>query len=139
MQSLGENIWSNGGILAAVCHGGAIFDGMVDKANDKPLLQGKSITGFTDIGEAILGVDGIMKENGLQSIEEMAKKYGAKYLASLGPWNDYSVSDGKLITGVNLLPQFPLQKDLLLRSKQNNFIEISINSTSIIFSLLSLS
>ncbi len=101
MQSLGKNIWSNGGILAAVCHGGAIFDGMVDKANDKPLLQGKSITGFTDIGEAILGVDGIMKENGLQSIEEMAKKYGAKYLAPLGPWNDYSVSDGKLITGVN--------------------------------------
>lgn len=101
LQSLGENIWSNGGVLAAVCHGGAIFDGMVDKANGKPLLQGKSITGFTDIGEAILGVDGIMKENELQSIEEMTKKYGGKYLAPIGPWDDYSVSDGKLITGVN--------------------------------------
>lgn len=101
LQSLGENIWSNGGVLAAVCHGGAIFDGMVDKANGKPLLQGKSITGFTDIGEAILGVDGIMKENELQSIEEMTKKYDGKYLAPIGPWDDYSVSDGKLITGVN--------------------------------------
>ena len=42
-----------------------------------------------------------MKENELQSIEEMTKKYGGKYLAPIGPWDDYSVSDGKLITGVN--------------------------------------
>lgn len=101
LQSLGEKIWSNGGVLATVCHGGAIFDGMTDQKTGKPFLHGKAITGFTDIGEILFNVDGIMKEKGLESIEELAKRYGAKYLAPLGPWDDYSVADGKLITGVN--------------------------------------
>lgn len=101
LQSLAQAIWVNGGVVAAVCHGGAIFDGLIDPATGRPLIEGKSITGFTDIGEIILKVDGLMKENNLLSIEDLAKKYGAKYLAPIGPWDDYTVADGKLITGVN--------------------------------------
>lgn len=101
LQNLAQDIWVSGGVVAAVCHGGAIFDGLVDKTTGKPLIEGKVITGFTDIGEVILKVDGIMKENNLHSIEEIAKKSGAKYLAPVGPWDDFSIADGKLITGVN--------------------------------------
>lgn len=74
---------------------------MIDQATGKPLIEGKSITGFTDLGEIMLKVDSIMKENNLLSIEDVAKKFGAKYLAPIGPWDDYTVADGKLITGVN--------------------------------------
>mmetsp|Transcript_4301 Transcript_4301/g.4263 ORF Transcript_4301/g.4263 Transcript_4301/m.4263 type:complete len:242 (+) Transcript_4301:591-1316(+) len=101
LQSLAQAIWAKGGVVAAVCHGGAIFDGLNDPATGRPLIEGKSITGFTDIGEVMLKVDGLMKENNLLSIEDLAKKYGAKYLAPIGPWDDYTVADGKLITGVN--------------------------------------
>lgn len=101
LQSLAQAIWAKGGVVAAVCHGGAIFDGLIDQATGKPLIEGKSITGFTDLGEIMLKVDGIMKENNLLSVEDVAKKFGAKYLAPIGPWDDYTVADGKLITGVN--------------------------------------
>lgn len=101
LQGLLQSIWANGGVVAAVCHGGAIFENLTDKNTGRPLIEGKSITGFTDIGEAILKVDVAMKKNNLLSIEDIAKKYGAKYLAPLGPWDDFSIADGKLITGVN--------------------------------------
>lgn len=101
LQDLAQEIWAKDGVIAAVCHGGAIFDGLIDKATGKPLIEGKSITGFTDIGEIILKVDGLMKENQLLSIEDIAKNYGAKYLSPIGPWDDYTVADGKLVTGVN--------------------------------------
>lgn len=101
LQGLAEDIYANGGVVAAVCHGPAIFDGLKDKKTGKPLIEGKAITGFTDIGEVVLNVDKIMKDKGLLSVEDIAKKYGAKYLAPIGPWDDFSITDGKLVTGVN--------------------------------------
>lgn len=101
LQNIASQIYKNGGVVAAVCHGPAIFDGMIDLDTSKPLIEGKSITGFTDIGEVILSVDTIMKEKNLLSIEDIAKKYGAKYLSPIGPWDDYSVTDGRVVTGVN--------------------------------------
>jgi putative intracellular protease/amidase len=101
LQKLAAEIYHNGGVVAAVCHGPAIFDGLTEIATGKPLIQGRSITGFTDIGEQLLKVDDIMKERNLLSVEDIAKKYGATYLPPVGPWDDYSVSDGRLITGVN--------------------------------------
>lgn len=101
LQRLASEIYDKGGVVAAVCHGPAIFDGLTEIATGKPLIEGKAITGFTDIGEVLLNVDDIMKERNLLSVEDIAKKYGAKYLAPVGPWDDYSVTDGRLITGVN--------------------------------------
>ncbi|EDO17465.1 hypothetical protein Kpol_1058p1 [Vanderwaltozyma polyspora DSM 70294] len=101
LQSLASEIYDKNGVVAAVCHGPAIFDGLIEKKSGKPLIEGKVITGFTDIGEVILQVDGIMKEKSLLSVEDIAKKYNAKYVPPIGPWDDYSVTDGRLITGVN--------------------------------------
>ncbi|EDO14391.1 hypothetical protein Kpol_196p3, partial [Vanderwaltozyma polyspora DSM 70294] len=101
LQKIASEIYDNNGVVAAVCHGPAIFDGLIEKKTGKPLIEGKAITGFTDIGEVILKVHGVMKEKNLLSVEDIAKKYNAKYLPPIGPWDDYSVTDGKLITGVN--------------------------------------
>ena len=101
LQDIASEIYANGGVVAAVCHGPAIFDGLTDKKTGRPLIEGKSITGFTDVGETILGVDSILKAKNLATVEDVAKKYGAKYLAPVGPWDDYSITDGRLVTGVN--------------------------------------
>lgn len=101
LQNIASEIYANGGVIAAVCHGPAIFDGLMDKSTGKPLVEGKSITGFTDVGEVMLGVDVAMKDRNLLSIEDIAKKYNAKYLAPIGPWDDFTIADGRLVTGVN--------------------------------------
>ncbi|CAI4953996.1 CGH_3_HP_G0000460.mRNA.1.CDS.1 [Saccharomyces cerevisiae] len=89
LQDIASEIYANGGVVAAT------------KKTGRPLIEGKSITGFTDVGETILGVDSILKAKNLATVEDVAKKYGAKYLAPVGPWDDYSITDGRLVTGVN--------------------------------------
>ncbi|CCF60502.1 hypothetical protein KAFR_0K01480 [Kazachstania africana CBS 2517] len=101
LQSIAADIYEQGGVLSAVCHGPAIFDGLNDKKTGKNVLTGKVITGFTDVGEAIMGVDTVMKEKNLLSVEDIAKKYNVKYLAPIGPWDDFSITDGRIVTGVN--------------------------------------
>ncbi|SCV02302.1 LAMI_0G17700g1_1 [Lachancea mirantina] len=101
LQDLASKIYQNGGVVAAVCHGPAIFENLKDLDTGKYLIEGKVITGFTNIGEVMLKVDDIMRQKSLKSVEDIAKLRGAKYLAPIGPWDDYSITDGRLVTGVN--------------------------------------
>ena len=101
LQNIAATIWSKGGVVSAVCHGPAIFDNLKDPATGEPLIKGKTITGFTDVGEDILGVTQKMKDEGLLTVREVAEKNGATYLEPNGPWDDFTHVDGKLVTGVN--------------------------------------
>lgn len=101
LQSIASEIYDNGGAVGAVCHGYAIFDGLIEKKTGKPLISGKSYTGFTSEGEVILKVDNLLKEKNLLFVEDLGKKYDAKYLAPSGPWDDFSIADGRVVTGVN--------------------------------------
>ena len=105
LQRIAAEVYAHGGIVAAVCHGPVIFANLRELANGSaqgPLLAaGKSITGFTDIGEEVLGVMDKMRAEKLPTVEDIAKDVGAKYLAPIGPWDDYSITDGRLVTGVN--------------------------------------
>lgn len=101
LQNLALDVYSHGGIIGAVCHGPVIFAGLNDKKTGKNIAMGKSMTGFTDEGERIMQVDGIMKEKGVPTVEEVYKNIGVKYMAPIGPWDDFSVTDGRIVTGVN--------------------------------------
>lgn len=101
LQELGQKIYSKGGVVSAVCHGPAIFANFIDTATGKPLIAGKTATGFTDEGEKMLNVDGLMKEHNLESVQELYKRLGATYSMPDNPWADHSVVDGRLVTGVN--------------------------------------
>ncbi|EKG11824.1 ThiJ/PfpI [Macrophomina phaseolina MS6] len=102
LQSLASNIYaSNGGILSAVCHGGAIFPGVRDPTTNKPIISGKRVTGFTTRGEEEEGVLDTIKSWDRPTIEASAASSGATYVSPPGPWDSFAVTDGRVVTGAN--------------------------------------
>ncbi|AOW03233.1 class I glutamine amidotransferase-like protein [Yarrowia lipolytica] len=100
LAKLASEVYFNNGILAAVCHGPAIFNNL--KGPDgKPLIQGKTITGFHDQGETDMGLDEILKQRSLPTIRQIAANVGANYQAPPDPWKDFSLSDQRIVTGAN--------------------------------------
>ncbi|CAI4720307.1 AEG_G0044050.mRNA.1.CDS.1 [Saccharomyces cerevisiae] len=61
----------------------APFDGLIDIKTTRPLIEGKAITGFPLEGEIALGVDDILRSRKLTTVERVANKNGAKYLAPI--------------------------------------------------------
>ncbi|KAG9253966.1 IgE-binging protein [Emericellopsis atlantica] len=101
LQRIASEIWANGGIVASVCHGPAIFSNVLDLATNEPLIKGKKITGFTTEAENTMGIMAELRSWGQDMVEELAEKLGAEYKRSPGIWDDFHVIDGRLVTGQN--------------------------------------
>lgn len=100
IQKLGEGIYSNGGVVAAVCHGPMALTGMKG-ANGEPLIKGKKVAGFMDEGEEIMGLSNMLKEKKLGFVKGSVESSGAIFQAPQDPWADFAVADGKIVTGTN--------------------------------------
>lgn len=77
-------------------------------ADGKPLVQGKSVTGFTNTEEEAVGLTKVVPF----LVEDMLKKNGGNYSKG-GDWQPYVVSDGLLITGQNPASSEPAAEALL--------------------------
>lgn len=88
-------VYAAGKIVAAVCHGPAVF--RHTKAPDgSPLVKGKSVTGFSNAEEAAVGLTAVVPF----LVEDMLKENGGIY--SKAPnWQPHVVVYGNLITGQN--------------------------------------
>jgi D-lactate dehydratase len=82
LQSIASNSYAAGGIISAVCHGGAIFPGIIDKQTGKSIIAGKKVTGFTTKGEEEEGVLDTIKSWHRPTIEAAAASAGATCKAS---------------------------------------------------------
>ncbi len=90
-----EAMYAAGKPVAAVCHAPGVL--RHTKAPDgTPLVQNKSVTGFTNTEEAAVGLTEIVPF----LVEDELNKNGGKYSKS-EDWQSYVVSDGNLITGQN--------------------------------------
>lgn len=78
LQSIAANMYNRGDIISAVCHGGAIFPGVIDKKTGKSIISGKEVTGFTTQGEIEEGVLDTIKSWNRPTIEATAASVGAK-------------------------------------------------------------
>jgi putative intracellular protease/amidase len=102
-----EAMLAAGKPVAAVCHAPGVLR-HVKSADGKPLVQGKSVTGFTNTEEEAVGLTKVVPF----LVEDMLKKNGSNYSKG-GDWQPYVVSDGLLITGQNPASSEPAAEALL--------------------------
>lgn len=81
--------------VGAVCHAPAVFK-HPKGADGKPLVSGKTVTGFTNTEEEAVGLTDVVPF----LVEDMLKANGGSYQKG-EDWASFVVTDGKLITGQN--------------------------------------
>ena len=93
--------------VAAVCHAPGVLR-RVKSADGKPLVQGKSVTGFANTEEEAVGLTNVVPF----LVEDMLKEKGGNYSKG-DDWQPYVLSDGLLITGQNPASSEPAAEALL--------------------------
>jgi putative intracellular protease/amidase len=81
--------------VGAVCHAPAVFK-HTEAKDGKPLVSGKTVTGFTNTEEAAAGLTEVVPF----LVEDMLKANGGDYQKG-DDWASFVVTDGKLVTGQN--------------------------------------
>lgn len=102
-----EATLSAGKPVAAVCHAPGVLR-HAKAADGRPLVQGKSVTGFTNTEEDAVELTTVVPF----LVEEMLKKNGGHY-SKANDWQPHVVTDGLLITGQNPASSEPAAKALL--------------------------
>ncbi len=105
--SLIETTLAAGKPVVAVCHAPGVLR-HVKSADGKPLVRGKSVTGFTNTEEEAVGLTHVVPF----LVEDMLKQNGGSY-SKAGDWQPYVVTDGLLITGQNPASSEPAAQALL--------------------------
>lgn len=96
LKDIIEKVYADGKVVAAVCHGVSALPDCVDK-DGKPLVQGKSVTGFSDTEEDAVQLTGKVPF----LIETKLKEQGATFSKAEADWAPHACVDGKLVTGQN--------------------------------------
>ncbi len=102
-----ETMYAAGKPVAAVCHAPAVLR-HPKAADGTPLVQGKSVTGFTNTEEEAVQLTNIVPF----LVEDMLKSNGGEYSKG-ADWAPYVVTAGHLITGQNPASSEPAAHELL--------------------------
>lgn len=95
LAALLSKAWSEGKVLAAVCHGPAGLVNVKD-SDGKPLVSGRRVAGFSNSEEKAAGLDKVVPF----LLESRLRELGGRYES--GPdFQPFALQDGKLVTGQN--------------------------------------
>ncbi len=95
LNQVAAAIYENGGIVSAVCHGPAALVN-VKLSNGAYLVQGKTVSAFTNEEERAVGLDRVVPFLLQSKLEER----GAIFQAAKN-WQDQSIVSERLVTGQN--------------------------------------
>lgn len=95
LKSAIETMYKAGKVVTAVCHGPICLT-ECNNEDGSPIVQGKTVTGFTDSEEAAVGYTEVVPV----LIETKFKEQGAKFEKG-DDWTSKVCVDGNLITGQN--------------------------------------
>ncbi|SEK13899.1 type 1 glutamine amidotransferase domain-containing protein [Paraburkholderia diazotrophica] len=93
--------------VALVCHAPGVLR-HVRRPDGKPLVEGKSVTGFTNTEEEAVGLTKVVPF----LVEDELKAKGGKFSKG-ADWQPYVLEDGLLLTGQNPASSGPAAKALL--------------------------
>jgi putative intracellular protease/amidase len=96
LQAISRQIYENGGIVSAVCHGVA---GLLNirLSDGRYLVADQPVTGYSTFEEILAGV----KNDVPYLLEDELKARGAQYKKSFLPFTPFVRSESRLITGQN--------------------------------------
>ncbi len=94
-QKLASQIYEQGGLVAAVCHGPAAIANL-KLSNGKYLVEGKKLTAFTNEEENSVGLAKVVPF----LLESKLVEHGGRF-EKAPLWQEKVVVDGRLITGQN--------------------------------------
>ena len=95
--------------MALVCHAPGVLR-HAKRADGKPLVEGKSVTGFTNTEEQAVGLTEVVPF----LVEDELKAKGGKFSKG-ADWQPYVLEDGLLLTGQNPASSGPAAKALLAK------------------------
>jgi len=99
IHELAAKIYENGGVVAAVCHGPAVFGGL-KLSNGEYLIQAKRAAGFTEEEEEKVGVLSFLKQQNIPLTADLITQAGGKYEKG-GVFKDFVVDDQRVVSGQN--------------------------------------
>ena len=102
-----ETTLAAGKPVVAVCHAPGVLR-HAKSADGHFVVQGKSVTGFTNTEEEAVGLTKVVPF----LVEDMLGQNGGNY-SKAGDWQPYVVTDGRLITGQNPASSEPAAQALL--------------------------
>jgi len=112
-----ETMAAAGKTVAAVCHAPAIFR-HARTADGAPLIEGKSVTGFSNSEEAAVGLTDVVPF----LLEDELQVQGGNYSKS-SDWYPYTVTDGNLVTGQNPASSEAAAQAVLTRDQQRRKLQ----------------
>jgi len=96
LQDIFSEFYNKGKISAALCHGTSLLL-YLRNSNNKPIIQGKKMTGFTNEEEDF--ADGVVGKKVMPfRIEDEARKLGAEFKKAKA-FEAFAIREGNLITG----------------------------------------
>lgn len=101
-----EEFYNAGKPVAAVCHGPAVL--LKVTSQGEPVVKGKRVTGFTNSEEEAVQLTEVVPF----LVEDELKRLGGLFEKS-ADWADFTVVDGRLITGQNPSSSTSAAKELL--------------------------
>jgi hypothetical protein len=110
-------MYAQGKPVSAVCHAPGVFRN-TRLPDGSPLVQGKSVTGFSNTEESAVGLTNDVPF----LVEDELRKIGGKYSKGAA-WLPYSVRDGNLVTGQNPASSEAVAKAVLDLLKQEQTCE----------------
>lgn len=100
LQAIASDIYKRGGIVAAVCHGPAIFENMRDDDGEL-IARGRIITGFTTEGELEMHTIDQLRADNVHPVEETARRIGATFKGPEFAFRQFVKVDERIVTGSN--------------------------------------
>jgi len=99
LHKLAATVYEKGGVVAAVCHGPAVFGGL--KLSDGTyLVNNKRAAGFTVEEEEKVGMLKFLREHHIPMTSDLITAAGGKYEKG-DVMKDFVVADGRVVSGQN--------------------------------------